>query len=101
MNPIKIQEASFHRNGISGLGFYAIRFQWEPDDADKPENFIATLFDEQGACAVLSLDRIASMGVGFARGNSWRGDHFEAELRRQIEEGGVTSGIRIGPFAIG
>jgi len=98
---IKIQEASFHRNGVCGLGFYAIRFQWKPDDSDKPENFLATLFDEDGACAVISLDRIESMGIGFAKGNSWRGDNFERELRRQIKDGAVTSGIRIGPFAIG
>ncbi len=97
---ITIQEASFHRNGVSGLGFYAVRFQWTPDDADKPENFIATLFDEAGACAVISLDRIKSHGIGFGRGNSWRGDHFEDELRRQIKQGAVTSGLRIGPFAI-
>ena len=98
---IQIQEASFHRNGISGLGFYAIRFQFKPEDAEKPENFLATLFDEQGACAVVSLDRIESHGVGFAKGNSWRGDHFEGELRKRIKEDGVTSGARIGPFAIG
>lgn len=98
---IKIQEASFHRNGSGGLGFYAIRFQWQPEDADKPENFLATLFDEKGTCAVISLDRIESHGIGFARGNSWRGDRFEGELRRQIKEGATTSGARMGPFAIG
>lgn len=83
---IKIQEASFHRNGISGLGFYAIRFQCQPEDAEKPENFLATLFEEEGACAVISLDRIESQGIEFARGNSWRGDRFEGELRRHIKE---------------
>lgn len=97
---IEIQEASFHRNGVGGLGFYAIRFRWKPDDAEAPENFIATLFDEPGGCAVLSLDRIPTMGVAFAHGNSWRGDCFETELRRLIKEGATTSGIRIGSFAL-
>lgn len=101
LNHIKIQEASFHRNGVGGLGFYAIRFKYQPDDADEPENFLATLFDEDGACAVISLDRLEKCGVAFAKGNSWRGDHFEPELRRLIKEGGTTSGIRIGPFALG
>ena len=90
----EIQEASFHRNGISGNGFYAIRFLWQPEGASAPENFLATLFDEPGSCAVLSLDRIATMGVGFAHGNSWRGDHFEDELRKRVLGGGTTSGIR-------
>lgn len=98
---IQIQEASFHRNGISGLGFYAIRFLFKPEDSEKPENFLATLFDEPGACAVFSLDRIETQGVGFAMGNSWRGDHFESELRKRIENGENTSGMRVGTFAIG
>lgn len=101
MNPIKITEASFHRNGIGGLGFYAILFEWQADDSYKPEKFLATLFDEAGACAVIGLDRIEKMGVRFAQGNSWRGDHFESELRKQLKDGAVTHGVRIGPFAIG
>ena len=83
---LNIIESSFHRNGISGEGFYAVRFMWKPEDAEKPEAFIATLFDEPGCCAVLSLDRIDAYGVGFALGNSWRGDHFEGELRDHIKQ---------------
>lgn len=98
---LKIIESSFHRNGIGGNGFYAIRFQWKPEDSDSAENFLATLFDEAGSCAVIGLDRIPSMGIAFAQGNSWRGDHFESELRQHIKEHGTTTGIRIGPFAIG
>ncbi len=85
INEIEIQECSYHRNGISGLGFHAIRFRFKPDDSDHPENFVATLFEEQGACAILSLDRIDNRGVAFARGNSWRGDHFEEPLRKYVE----------------
>jgi len=83
---IKVQEKAFHRNGISGLGFCVIRFQWIPEDCDKEENFLAILFDEPGACAVIGLDRIEEQGIAFAKGNSWRGDHFEAELRKAIKE---------------
>ena len=81
---LEIQEASFHRNGVSGLGFYTVLFKWRPKDAEAPENFLATLFDNPGACAVISLDRIETQGIGFACGNSWRGDYFEEELRKQI-----------------
>ncbi len=97
---IDIQEIAYHRNGISGLGFYAIRFRWQPDDAEGKENFLATLFDESGACAVIGLDRIDSQGVKFAGGNSWRGDHFEGELRKAIENGELSGGVRVGPFCV-
>ncbi len=97
---IKVLESSFHRNGICGNGFHAVLFKHRVDGR-KAEKFLAILFDEPGSCAVISLDRIERDGVGFARGNSWRGDHFEDELRRQIKEGAGNVGKRIGPFAVG
>jgi hypothetical protein len=97
---VEIQEISFHRNGIAGEGFYAIRFRWAEDGGEK-ENFLATLFDAEGYCAVIGLDRIGTHGVGFTYGNSWRGDYFEDALRQAVEEHGLTNGVRIGPFALG
>jgi len=82
-----IQEASYHRNGTFGDGFWAIRFRWSPPDTKKEENFIATIFEHSGGCAVLSLDRMETHGVAFGRGNSWRGDEFDAELRELIDAG--------------
>jgi len=82
MNPIKVQEVAYHRNGICGEGFHAVRFRW--DTGDGVENFVGTVFDGSGQCAVLSLDRIAQTGVTFGF-NSWRGDDFEPELRRAIK----------------
>jgi len=82
---IKIKEYSYHRNGVSGNGFYAIIFLHAPDESIKEETFLATLFDEPGSCAVISLDRIEKCGIAFAKGNSWRGDNFENELREIIE----------------
>jgi hypothetical protein len=79
---IEVQEISYHRNGIAGEGFYAVRFRWETDRG--MENFIGTVFDGRGQCAVLSLDRIAANGVAFGV-NSWRGDTVEAALRVAIE----------------
>ena len=82
MNDIEIQEIAHHRNGISGKSFYAVRFRW--DTGDGVENFVGTVFDGGGRCAVLSLDRIAQAGVAFGA-NSWRGDEVEPELRRAIK----------------
>lgn len=91
---IHVQEISYHRNGIGGEGFYAVRFLWCVDRG--PENFIATVFDGQGQCAVLSLDRVEEHGVAFGR-NSWRGDHVEGRLRKAIDESATN---RCGPFSI-
>lgn len=83
---IKIKEYSYHRNGVSGNGFYAILFLHTPENSVKEETFIATLFDEPGSCAVISLDRLEKSGVRFAQGNSWRGDCFEDDIRKIIED---------------
>lgn len=82
MKTIKVQEVAYHRNGISGEGFHAVRFQWNAGEG--VENFVATVFDGSGRCAVLSLDRIAGDGVAFGT-NSWRGDAVEPELRLAIK----------------
>ena len=85
--PLKIvlQEAAYHRNGTCGQGFWAVRFRYAPPDTKKEESFIATIFDDFGGCAVLSLDRMDSHGVAFGRGNSWHGDAFGERLRAEIE----------------
>jgi hypothetical protein len=80
---LKIDEIACHRNGICGNGFHAVRFHWKPEDGKKSEAFLGIVFDEEGSCAVLSLDRIAECGVAFGP-NSWRGDHFEGDLRAAI-----------------
>jgi hypothetical protein len=36
--------------------------------------------------AVLDIAMLAAGNITFARGNSWRGDHFEGELRAAISE---------------
>jgi len=96
---IEIKECCWHRNGISGLGFYAIRFMHDGLTNGNQMEFLATVFDEPGACAVICLDMLDDCGVEFAAGNSWRGDVFESVLRECIAEG-TTSGARYGPFGI-
>lgn len=83
---MKVIEVARHRNGISGEPFYAILFTAPPESGEEEEKFIATLFDEPGQCAVIGLDRIEGMGVTMARGNSWRGDHYETELRKYCKQ---------------
>jgi hypothetical protein len=97
---LKIQEVAYHRNGIDGRGFYAVRFRWTPDNRTKEENFLGIVFNDAGACTVIGLDRIESQGVKFAGGNSWQGDHFEAELRQAIKDNELSSDERVGPFCV-
>lgn len=106
-----VQEVSYHRNGICGNGFYAIRFQsdiegydgkWggKPHPERKDANFLGIVFDEPGSCAITCLDLIPEVGVKFAAGNSWRGDHYEPELREAIKTHESSGSVRVGPFAI-
>lgn len=101
----KVIEVSFHRNGICGVGFHAIRFVADTTDeignTQKPDaNFLGIVFDEPGYCSVICLDLIETCGVRFAGGNSWRGDRFEPELRKAIEENASSGSVRVGPFAL-
>jgi len=94
-NVSKITAASWHRNGIGGVGFYAILF-------DDPENgpMCASLFDEPGYCAVYKLSELAKGNIAFAQGNSWRGDRYESDLRPLLKEFLEAKGSnRMGPFS--
>lgn len=93
---LKIIEASFHRNGICGVGFWAILF----DDAENGR-MIASLFDEPRYCAVYSVDELSKGNITFARGNSWRGDQFEDALRPLLKDWEAEHGTnRLGSFSL-
>lgn len=84
---IQVIEISLHRNGGGGEPFHAIRWSWRPPDAlGRREEFYAAVFRAPRHLAVISLDRVPSMGVGYARGNSWSAENFEPFLRALIEE---------------
>jgi hypothetical protein len=83
---IKIEKVAHHRNGISGNGFYVILFNWREDGATKTRNMIGIIFHDRGDCAVLDVDETGKNNIEFAMGNSWRGDHFEADLRKAIAQ---------------
>ncbi len=83
---IDVTEIAYHRNGISGEGFHAVRFVHRVDGPrSKPQEFLATVFPAKGHVSVISLDLISSAGVAFGL-NSWRGDTFERSLRRAIKK---------------
>jgi len=94
---IKIIDASWHRNGISGEGFYAVIFEYTDEEQESPRKMVASLFDESGYCAVYAIDELVKGNIAFARGNSWRGDKFEGQLRKLIKE--YETG-RIGPWSM-
>lgn len=79
---LKIQEIQFHRNGVSGSGFHAVRFAVTTGPAEEHGNFLATVFEGPGDIAVINLDKISEYGVSL--GNKWRGDHYERAIREAI-----------------
>ena len=79
-------EVAYHRNGVSGIGFHVVTFTWKDTDVSPPvtRRMVATVFPKENTIAVLDIDQTAAGNIAFAKGNSWRGDHFEAELREEI-----------------
>ena len=76
----KVTQIAYHRNGICGEGFYAILFE------SKHGPMVATVFEERGQVAVMLTAPLANQKEGVTFGeNSWRGDHFEDELRAAIK----------------
>ena len=91
----KIVDASWHRNGIAGEGFYAILF-----DDEKNGRMIVTLFDEPGYCAVYHVNELTLGNIKFAQGNSWRGDEYAHVIRPMLKEWLKEQGTnRCGPFS--
>jgi hypothetical protein len=80
----KIQQIEYHRNGISGEPFNVVKFH-DPENGD----MLGIVFplDEgetwNGRVAVFKLDLLAQGNISFGQ-NSWRGDHYEKELRDAI-----------------
>ena len=77
---LKIISFSHHRNGIGGAPFAVILFE---DAGAEGSRKVAILFEHDGQCAVLDIDKLAQGDIAFGS-NSWRGDHFEPSLRKAI-----------------
>jgi len=67
-----IQSCRYHRNGVAGAGFYALRLTWKADR--RTYSGSAIVFDEIGHVAVVADD-----GTGF------RCEDFEDELRTFVD----------------
>jgi hypothetical protein len=79
---LKIIGIDHHRNGICGSPFDVVLF----DDQDPEHNRkVAVLFEEPHCCAVLGVDKLAQGDIAFGS-NSFRGDHYEHDLRQAIRK---------------
>lgn len=75
-----IKSIDHHRNGVSGEPFSIVRFI-----SDEKKNMVAIVFESPGQVAVFDYDKVKEDNFRFFE-NSWRGDVFEKDLRRCIDE---------------
>jgi len=78
-NKLSILTADLHRNGVSGLPFYAALV----DDANEGDVKLVVMFEDEGYTAVLSLNKLIEEDVQFGS-NSYRGDVYESALRQEL-----------------
>ena len=95
----EVLDMSYHRNGVSGRGFWTILFLGH-EDADSNTiaglRFVATLFPrppgfrapddsaEFVAEACVAVLRVQDLEAGDAN-MAWRGDHFHDELQKIVD----------------
>lgn len=77
---LTVIDSAYHRNGISGAPFHVILFA---DLGPEGSRKVAILFEPEGDCAVLDVQKLAQGDIAFGS-NSWRGDWFEQSLRKAI-----------------
>ncbi len=82
---IDLSRIHYHRNGMAGLPFHVVPFKADDGYGDQP--MVAIVFQKEGAIAILNTAETAYGNFSFHEGpenNKWRGDRFEAEIRRAI-----------------
>ncbi len=77
---VVIERVTYHRNGISGNGFFAILFRQFNNTP-----MLGVVFDEEGSVACFNRSLIGEGQIDFGQ-NSFRGDEFEQALRTAIAE---------------
>lgn len=80
MKNLQILDASFHRNGVAGLPFYAALV----DDPENDDVKLVIMFEAEGHTAVLSLDKLTNEEDISFGSNSWKGDQYEAILKPEL-----------------
>ena len=84
---IQVDSIDYHRNGVSGMPFYAVLFT-DPDVG----RMVASVFEGSDSfCAVYRIASLASGDIEFGS-NSWRGDEYEDLLRPLIQAWRVEQG---------
>ena len=78
---LKVIDISHHRNGVRGAPFYVVIF-----DDKAVGRMVASLFEEEGYCAVYKIDELVKGNIRFGMGNSWRGDRYEEVLRPLVNK---------------
>ena len=84
---LTIIDFAHHRNGICGAPFDVILFE---DAGPEGSRKVAILFEQENHCAVLDVDKLAAGDIAFCS-NSWRGDRFEASLRKALRISSTAS----------
>lgn len=80
-----IQEIAYHRNGIGGAPFNVVTFTDDRDSDVAGRQMVAVVFPEyEVATAVFDRELLGQGVIAFMK-NSYRGDHFDAELREAID----------------
>lgn len=90
---MNITALDYHRNGCGGHGFYVALFTDKEvgqgvatvfceDDGEGYTDRKATL--EACRISVFSVPELAAGNIAFARGNSWRGDHYIGPIVDEI-----------------
>jgi hypothetical protein len=87
---LTIIDIAHHRNGISGAPFEVALFEDHEPAAGSRK--VAILFEGRYHCAVLDVAKLAQGDIAFGS-NSWRGDHYEPDLRKAIAKDRLAADI--------
>jgi hypothetical protein len=75
----------YHRNGVSGIGFYSLNFEWRNiQSGESGKDFLATFETDETdenvkveSCRVINIKNIMSC---------WRGDNFGKAIQKKFTE---------------
>lgn len=86
-----VKQVEYHRNGISGVGFYVGLL----DDPENGEMVVIRFPGSECRTAVLNIERLAqtedeSIRIGFGC-NSWRGDYYDEAMLAAIRHNTITT----------